>query len=77
MTQRQVQLITDFKADIIMVTPSYMLAIADEFERQGIDPRSTNLKSGIFGAEPGPTRYAPRSRPDSTCTAWTSTVCQR
>ncbi|MEC8110448.1 MAG: phenylacetate--CoA ligase, partial [Pseudomonadota bacterium] len=52
MTQRQVQLITDFKADIIMVTPSYMLAIADEFERQGIDPRSTNLKSGIFGAEP-------------------------
>ena len=42
MTQRQVQLITDFKADIIMVTPSYMLAIADEFERQGIDPRSTN-----------------------------------
>ena len=52
MTQRQVQLIVDFKPDIIMVTPSYMLAIADEFERQGIDPRSTSLKSGIFGAEP-------------------------
>ena len=52
MTQRQVQLIVDFKPDIIMVTPSYMLAIADEFERQGVDPRSTNLKSGIFGAEP-------------------------
>ena len=52
MTQRQVQLIVDFEPDIIMVTPSYLLAIADEFERQGIDPRSTNLKSGIFGAEP-------------------------
>lgn len=52
MTQRQVQLIVDFKPDIIMVTPSYMLAIADEFERQRIDPRSTSLKSGIFGAEP-------------------------
>ena len=52
MTQRQVQLIVDFKPDVIMVTPSYMLAIADEFERQGVDPRSTSLKSGIFGAEP-------------------------
>ena len=52
MTQRQVQLIVDFKPDIIMVTPSYMLAIADEFERQGVDPRGASLKSGIFGAEP-------------------------
>lgn len=52
MTQRQVQLIVDFKPEIIMVTPSYLLAIADEFEVQGIDPRSTSLKSGIFGAEP-------------------------
>ncbi len=52
MTQRQVQLIMDFKPDLIMVTPSYLLAIADEFVRQGIDPRSTSLKSGIFGAEP-------------------------
>ena len=52
MTQRQVQLIVDFEPDIIMVTPSYLLAIADEFERQGIDARSTSLKSGIFGAEP-------------------------
>jgi phenylacetate-CoA ligase len=52
MTERQVQLITDFKPDIIMVTPSYMLAIADEFERQGIDARSTSLKIGIHGAEP-------------------------
>ena len=52
MTQRQVQLIVDLKPDIIMVTPSYLLAVADEFEAQGIDPRSTSLKSGIFGAEP-------------------------
>jgi phenylacetate-CoA ligase len=52
MTERQVQLITDFRPDIIMVTPSYMLAIVDEMERQGIDPRSTSLKVGIFGAEP-------------------------
>ena len=52
MTERQVQLIQDFKPEIIMVTPSYMLAIADEMERQGIDPRGTSLRIGIFGAEP-------------------------
>ncbi len=52
MTERQVQLIGDFKPDIIMVTPSYMLSIVDEMERQGIDPRGTTLKIGIFGAEP-------------------------
>jgi phenylacetate-CoA ligase len=52
MTERQVQLMTDFHPDIIMVTPSYMLAIADEMERQRIDPRSTSLRLGIFGAEP-------------------------
>src|SRR6266516_4072043 len=52
MTERQVLLITDLEPDIIMVTPSYMLAILDEFERQGIDPRGTSLKVGIFGAEP-------------------------
>jgi len=51
-TERQVQLIQDFKPYIIMVTPSYMLAIADEFERQGIDPKSSSLRIGIFGAEP-------------------------
>ena len=51
-TERQVQLIADFKPDIIMVTPSYMLAIADEFERQGLDPRASSLRLGIFGAEP-------------------------
>ncbi|ANW67253.1 phenylacetate-CoA ligase [Mycobacterium sp. djl-10] len=52
MTERQVQLIRDFEPDIITVTPSYMLSIIDEMERQGIDPRSTSLKVGIFGAEP-------------------------
>jgi phenylacetate-CoA ligase len=52
MTDRQVTLIRDFQPDIIMVTPSYMLAIVDAMERQGIDPRSTSLQVGIFGAEP-------------------------
>ncbi|GAB3160591.1 phenylacetate--CoA ligase [Amycolatopsis stemonae] len=52
MTARQVQLITDFKPEIIMVTPSYMLTLLDEFERQGVDPRASSLKVGIFGAEP-------------------------
>ncbi|MCH1866554.1 phenylacetate--CoA ligase PaaK [Nocardioides sp. CFH 31398] len=52
MTERQVQLIGDFAPDVIMVTPSYMLAIVEEMERQGIDPRSSSLKVGIFGAEP-------------------------
>ena len=51
-TEKQVQLICDFKPNIIMVTPSYMLNIADEFRRQGIDPRSTDLRIGIHGAEP-------------------------
>jgi phenylacetate-CoA ligase len=52
MTERQVQLIVDFKPEIIMATPSYMLAIADEMERQGVDPKQTSLRLGIFGAEP-------------------------
>lgn len=51
-TERQVQLITDFKPDIIMVTPSYMLAIADEFEKQGLSAADASLRTGIFGAEP-------------------------
>jgi phenylacetate-CoA ligase len=51
-TERQVQLIVDFRPDIIMVTPSYMLAIADEFERQGLAPSDCSLRIGIFGAEP-------------------------
>jgi len=52
MTERQVQLINDFRPDIITVTPSYMLAILDEFRRQGLDPQACSLRIGIFGAEP-------------------------
>ncbi|MCW5683760.1 MAG: phenylacetate--CoA ligase [Pseudolabrys sp.] len=52
MTERQVQLIVDFEPEIVMVTPSYMLAILDEFRAKGIDPRDTSLQIGIFGAEP-------------------------
>ncbi len=51
-TEKQVQLINDFKPDVIMVTPSYMLTILDAMERAGIDPRESSLKVGIFGAEP-------------------------
>ncbi|TAL92264.1 MAG: phenylacetate--CoA ligase [Paraburkholderia sp.] len=51
-TEKQVQLIQDFRPDIIMVTPSYMLSIADELERQGVNPASCSLRIGIFGAEP-------------------------
>ena len=51
-TERQVQLLKDFAPDIIMVTPSYMLALADEFERQGLNPLESSLRIGIFGAEP-------------------------
>jgi len=51
-TEKQVQLITDFRPDIIMVTPSYMQVIIEEFVRQGIDPATSSLKVGIFGAEP-------------------------
>lgn len=51
-TERQVELINDFRPEIIMVTPSYMLALLDEFNRQGLDPRQSSLKVGIFGAEP-------------------------
>jgi len=52
MTPRQVQLIMDFEPEIIMVTPSYLLTIIDEFEKQGLDPRASSLQVGIFGAEP-------------------------
>jgi phenylacetate-CoA ligase len=51
-TEKQVQLITDFRPDIIMVTPSYMQVIVEEMVRQGLDPRASSLKVGIFGAEP-------------------------
>jgi phenylacetate-CoA ligase len=52
MTARQVQLILDLEPAVIMVTPSYMLTLLDEFERQGVDPRGTSLRVGVFGAEP-------------------------
>src|SRR3954466_14519296 len=52
MTPRQMQLIRDFAPRVIMVTPSYMLTVVDEFERQGLDPRACSLEIGIFGAEP-------------------------
>ncbi|MET9322403.1 phenylacetate--CoA ligase PaaK [Streptomyces sp. NPDC003038] len=52
MTDRQVKLIQDFRPEVIMVTPSYMLTLLDEMERQGMDPRTTSLRTGIFGAEP-------------------------
>jgi phenylacetate-CoA ligase len=52
MTARQVQLIQDLEPGVIMVTPSYMLTLLDEFERQGVDPRGTSLRVGVFGAEP-------------------------
>jgi len=51
-TEKQVQLITDFKPDVIMVTPSYMQVLIEEFRRQGLDARESSLKIGIFGAEP-------------------------
>ncbi len=51
-TEKQVQLIEDFKPDIIMATPSYVLNLADEFERQGLDPAASSLRVGMFGAEP-------------------------
>lgn len=51
-TERQVTLLHDLQADVIMLTPSYMLVLLDEFERQGLDPRTSSLKVGIFGAEP-------------------------
>jgi phenylacetate-CoA ligase len=52
MTPRQVQLIVDFEPRVVMVTPSYMLTVIDEFEKQGLDPRASSLEIGIFGAEP-------------------------
>ena len=62
MTARQVQLIQDFEPEIIMVTPSYMLTLLDEFERQGVDPRGTSLRIGIFGAEPWTEEMRARDR---------------
>lgn len=52
LTARQVQLVQDLRPEVIMVTPSYMLTLLDKFERQGLDPRASSLKVGVFGAEP-------------------------
>jgi phenylacetate-CoA ligase len=66
----------DFKPDIIMVTPSYSLVIAEEFARQGVAPEDISLKVGIFGAEPWGEgmRSADRAQP-GTWMRWTSTAC--
>jgi phenylacetate-CoA ligase len=77
MTERQVQLIADFAPDVIMVTPSYMLAIGDEFARQGLDPRACSLEVGSSAPSPGPRRCAPRSRSASRWTRSTSTASPR
>ncbi len=77
MTERQVQLITDFRPDIITVTPSYMLALLDEFARQGIDPRQSSLKIGIFGAEPWTNAMRAEIEGRSACRRSTSTACPR
>jgi phenylacetate-CoA ligase len=77
MTERQVQLIGDFEPEVIMVTPSYMLAIVDELRRQGVDPAATSLRVGIFGPSRGRTRCGWRWSGRSTCTRSTSTACPR
>ena len=76
-TEKQVQLIIDFAPDVIMVTPSYMLNICEEFIRQGVDPRTCSLKIGIFGAEPGPRRCGATSSSGWTSTPSTSMGCQK
>ena len=77
-TERQVQLILDFEPDAIVSTPSYMLAIADEFERQGVDPRSSSLRIALLGAEPWTNgNCAARSRPTSTSTRSSATDSRR
>jgi phenylacetate-coenzyme A ligase PaaK-like adenylate-forming protein len=76
-TEKQVQLIQDFKPDIIMVTPSYMLAIAEEVERMGLDPRRSPCASASSAPSPGPTRCATPSSSAPASTRWTSTACRR
>ncbi len=68
MTSRQVQLIQDFQPHAITVTPSYMLAILDEFRKQGVDPRESSLNVGIFGAEHGQMQRGSKLSKHSTCT---------
>ena len=78
MTERQVQLIVDFEPDIITVTPSYMLAILDEFRRLGHrSARHLARRSASSAPSPGRAPCAPRSRAPSTCTPSTSTACPR
>ena len=78
MTERQVLLIQDFGRDVIMVTPSYMLAIIDEMERQKIDPRMTSLRGrDLRGRTVDRTTCGGRSSSGSTCTPSTSTGCPR
>ena len=78
MTERQVQLINDFKPDIITVTPSYMLAILDEFKTPGPRPPQIVAEDSASSApSPGPMRCAPRSKRRSTWTPPTSTACPR
>jgi phenylacetate-CoA ligase len=77
MTERQVQLINDFRPDIITVTPSYMLAILDEFKRQGLDPRKSSLKFGIFGAEPWTNAMRAEIEQPSTWTRPIFTACRK
>jgi phenylacetate-CoA ligase len=77
-TEKQVQLIADFKPDIIMVTPSYSLAIADEFERQGLDPAQVlAARSASSAPNRGPTRCGRKSSAAWTSTRWTSMACPR
>ena len=76
-TERQVELILDFEPDIIMVTPSYMLCLLDEFRERGIDPRSSSLKIGIFAQSPGPKRCEENRAGCSGSTQWISTACRR
>lgn len=66
-TPRQVTLINDFKPHAIMVTPSYMLNILEQFHKVGLDPRESSLQVGIFGAEPGQMQCVKRSRPRLIC----------
>ena len=77
MTERQVRLISDFGPRIIMVTPSYMLAIVDEMRRQGLDPRESSLQIGIFGAEPWTDQMRGEMEGSSASTRSTSTGCRR
>ena len=77
MTERQVQLIVDFRPRVIMVTPSYFLAMLDEMEAQGIDPRGPGWRSASSGPSRGPTRCAVRSRSGPGSGRSTSTACRR